>query len=203
MRKALNDVEEEARCFELAYRRYPNHPLLHTLNEQVIFRLEESSHKDRKSTYHFLLLSLCHVPNAEKHPSVRKISERLWEHCEWLDFVKINTTKLELPLNKDFLIIFLAFCLSQTYIVEETLLHLIHEKTEDRNIIKMGFLSLLYLNRRDLIVKIFQQEKESLQNEEVFCKALSELDPIKSLKTILKVDVDDILNQTAANYFIR
>ena len=37
--QSMGDQEEEAKCFELAYRRYPKHPLLPVLREQLIFRM--------------------------------------------------------------------------------------------------------------------------------------------------------------------
>lgn len=104
----LQDIDEEIKCFELVYRRYPKHPLLHTIKEQVIFRLMESSKTDRKAAYHFLLLILCHIEGALENPAVRKLTNHLKLHWEPLEFA-----------DKNDMIATLAFWLHKNYIIEE------------------------------------------------------------------------------------
>lgn len=104
----LQDIDEEIKCFELVFRRYPKHPLLHTIKEQVLFRLMESSKVDRKATYHFLLLILCHIPDALENPAVNKLVSHL----------KLNWEKLGFTDDKD-MITTLAFWLHKNYIIEE------------------------------------------------------------------------------------
>src|SRR5205085_1753695 len=59
--EALDDDEEEIKCFDLAYLRYPRHPLLPVLQEQIISRMHEVSRKQRNTAYRFILLSLRHL----------------------------------------------------------------------------------------------------------------------------------------------
>lgn len=115
--EAMQDVEEEAKCFELAFRRYPKHPLLHVLHEQLLFRLNESSSQNRKATYLFLLLAARYLPQSLKTQANSKLVESLKKHWEPLDFM--------LPLRdpafeEQDLIVHLAFWVNKPYILQET-----------------------------------------------------------------------------------
>jgi serine/threonine-protein kinase len=61
--KATAEVEEEIKCFELALRKYPKHPSLKVVIEEILFRLYETSSKQRKAAYLFALLALRHLPH--------------------------------------------------------------------------------------------------------------------------------------------
>lgn len=105
----LKDLDEEVKCFELAYRRYPNHPLLLTLQDQILFRLLESSKSDRKAVYQFLLLALCHFKDPLEIPSLNNLMNYLKLHWEPLEF-----------LSKDpDIILTLGFWTHKNYILEE------------------------------------------------------------------------------------
>jgi len=80
--KALGETEEEAKCVELAIRKYAKHPLLLRLVEHVVFRLHESSHSNRLAAYHFALLSLRLLPQIFDNPDNAKLLSSLrksWE----------------------------------------------------------------------------------------------------------------------------
>ncbi|MDN3508037.1 MAG: protein kinase, partial [Simkaniaceae bacterium] len=47
------EIEEEIKCLELAIRKYPHHPHLAKIEEHIIFRLHETSQKDRIGAYRF------------------------------------------------------------------------------------------------------------------------------------------------------
>ncbi|MCF7852047.1 MAG: protein kinase [Simkaniaceae bacterium] len=64
--KLDHDIEEEIKCLELGLRKYPRHPLIHMLQEQIIFRMHETTRMDRKQTYAFALLALHFFPDALK-----------------------------------------------------------------------------------------------------------------------------------------
>lgn len=118
--KILNDVDEEIKCFELAYRRYPHHPLLHVLEEQILYRMLESSRHYRKATYQFILFSLRHIPEIGMQNNVKKLFQSLQRHWEPLPFLidtpeTILTDKLK---NYDFAIR-LAFWTAKPYILSE------------------------------------------------------------------------------------
>lgn len=111
----MRDDEEEIKCFELAARRYKKHPLLHVLEEQAIFRMQESSRTDRKATYNFLLLTLRFMQRYTQRAQVHKLIASLKKHWEPLPFLNedpLLNSSLPLALS-------LAFWLDKSYILEE------------------------------------------------------------------------------------
>lgn len=117
--QAMSDYEEEIKCFELAYRRYPNHPLLPVLKEQIIYRMHESSRNNRKATFNFILLAARYLPNVVNSINTKKLMASLRKHWEPLPFLH------ELPLNSDEVqqntafALRLAFWLSKPYVLQE------------------------------------------------------------------------------------
>lgn len=84
--KAMKEIEEEAKCLELAIRKYPSHPLLPRLVEHVIFRLHESSSHDRLAAYHFALLTLRHLPHIYALPDHQNLIHSMRENWETLPY---------------------------------------------------------------------------------------------------------------------
>lgn len=115
---ALSDFEEEIKCFELAFRRYPHHPLLQVLEEQILFRMHESSKIDRKAAYSFILLVLQYLPHQlESHP-VRRVLESMQKHAEPLWFIVYDESFL---YDRRYWGIILAFWLEKPWVIEEIL----------------------------------------------------------------------------------
>lgn len=85
-----NDFAEEVKCFELAYRRYPMHPLLPVLQEQIIYRMHESSLYHRQATFNFALLALTYLPNITSMRNTKKLLSSLERHCEPLFFIEYD-----------------------------------------------------------------------------------------------------------------
>ena len=116
--QALADYDEEIKCFELAFCRYPHHPLLHVLEEQILFRLHESSKVDRKAAYSFLLLILQYLPQTSGSHSVKRVLDSLHKHAEPLWFIE------NLPpfrYDRRYWGTFLAFSLGKTWVLDEIL----------------------------------------------------------------------------------
>lgn len=84
----LKDYEEEIKCFELGYRRYPLHPLLPLLNEQVIYRMQESSRSNRYATYSFILLAIRYIPEIPHNSNAKKLFKNLKQNWEVLYFIE-------------------------------------------------------------------------------------------------------------------
>lgn len=95
--KAWHELEDEIKCLELALRKYPKHPLLAILIEEVTFRLHESSAQNRTSGYHFALLALRHLPQIFTTPDGMMLLESLKKHLEPLAFID-ERSKDEDPL---------------------------------------------------------------------------------------------------------
>lgn len=124
--QSLGDSEEEVKCFELALRRYPNHPLLMMLKEQIIFRMHESSRYFRRSTYKFMLLVVRLMPETLSNPGVKNLFNSLNRHWEPLYFIEDESHLLidERLKNLSFAIK-LAFWLAKPYILNEIVEELI------------------------------------------------------------------------------
>lgn len=111
--RALGEYEEEIKCFELAYRRYPGHPLLSVLQEQVVFRMHESSRLHRRATYHFILLAIQHLPKVLATTHTKKLFKSLQKHWEHLPFIEEEgDEKTQFGIQ-------LAFWLAKPYVLTE------------------------------------------------------------------------------------
>lgn len=118
--RALNEPEEELKCYELALRRFPGHPLLSILKEQILHRMHESSQYDRSLTYQFILLVIRHMPEATTTAPVKKLLNSLEAHWEPLYFTKEdplshtseNIKNLEYAIK-------LAFWLAKPFVLTE------------------------------------------------------------------------------------
>lgn len=77
--QSLQEWEEEAKCLELAIRKYSKHPLYPRLVEHIIFRLHESSSHHRMAAYHLALLAIRHLPTADYQKILEEIQKE-WSH---------------------------------------------------------------------------------------------------------------------------
>ena len=125
--QAMGEYEEEIKCFELAYRRYPQHPLLSVLQEQISYRTQESSRFDRRLTYEFILLSVQHIPLIAQSNHAVKLLNNLQKHWEPLYFIDDNPAEgtTEKAQNATFTIP-LAFWLNKPYVLNEIFEQLSH-----------------------------------------------------------------------------
>lgn len=120
--EALHDYEEEIKCFELAYRRYPKHPLLSVLQEQIVYRMHESSHHHRIATYNFILLVLRHLPEVTTSGNNQKLFSSLQRHWEPLPFIMEEPRCMSNKSLDHFqFAIQLAFWLAKPYVLKEIL----------------------------------------------------------------------------------
>lgn len=86
--KGTGELQEEIKCFELCLRKYPKHPLLARVNEQIVFRLHEASFANRVAAYHFALLSLCYLPKALERADNQRLLASLQENLSPLAFLE-------------------------------------------------------------------------------------------------------------------
>lgn len=117
--QALNENEEEIKCFEIAYRRYPNHPLLPILQEQILSRMHEVSRLQRVATYRFILLSVRHLPSSSIDTHTRRLFASLQKHWEPLPFIEEQSLKTSSPHYIKRFAISLAFWLVKPYVLGE------------------------------------------------------------------------------------
>lgn len=116
------EYEEEIKCLEIAFRKYPKHPLLNVLEEQVTYRLHESSQLSRTATYRFMLLIIKVLPHLIKEDEIQKLFNNVEQHWETLPFIiNDNSINNNPELKKLHLATILAFWLSKPYNLEEIL----------------------------------------------------------------------------------
>ncbi len=84
--RLTHDTEEEAKCLELAMRKYSNHPLLSFLQEQTLFRMHEACHKNRKDAYIFARLALQRIPKSIDNPQHLELIHLLYADLERVPF---------------------------------------------------------------------------------------------------------------------
>jgi serine/threonine protein kinase/tetratricopeptide (TPR) repeat protein len=85
---ALQDTEEEAKCLELALRKFPKHPLLSMMKEHIIYRIHETSLNNREAAYRVILLALRHIPDLLENRDTRALLDSLQKHWEPLLFIE-------------------------------------------------------------------------------------------------------------------
>ncbi len=156
--QALGDHEEEAKCFELAYRRYPRHPLLPVLQEKIIHRMHDISRYDRKATFNFIFLALRYIPNAIFVGNTNKLLVSLEKHWESLPFIEHDPLEATLPeLSHTIFGIKLAFWLGRSYIIEEIINELLANTILPAITIGNALFCLIELGSWELAQKALEQ----------------------------------------------
>ncbi|KAF3362364.1 Serine/threonine-protein kinase PknD [Chlamydiales bacterium STE3] len=198
----MKDDEEEIKCFELAARRYKKHPLLHVLEDQAIFRMQESSRTDRKATYNFLLLTLRFIQRYIQSNQVQKLITSLKKHWEPLPFV--DPDPLLDPQSSIPLAISLAFWLDKPYILEEIIEEL--KKMEPRPLasIANALYCLIELGHHSVVSDLL---KKLPRNHESFAilKVINETDVSclrNSLEQLSVINGESSDNNRALDYLL-
>ncbi|MDE3047711.1 MAG: protein kinase, partial [Verrucomicrobiota bacterium] len=111
--EALGDFEEEAKCLELALRKFPDHPLLPMLKEHIVYRMHESSLNHREAAYRIILLAIRHIPDLLENPDTKHLIDSLEANWEVLPFIEKSTDRL------NSIAILLAFWLAKVPILVE------------------------------------------------------------------------------------
>ena len=110
--EALGDCEEEAKCLELAIRKFPKHPLSGILKEHIIARMHESSQNTRDEAYRIILLAIRHVPELLENSDTRALLASLSRNLEPLAFLESSDELSNIAIQ-------LAFWLAKPLILGE------------------------------------------------------------------------------------
>lgn len=145
--QALGDAEEEAKCLELALRKFPIHPLLPILKEHIVYRMHESSLNNREAAYRIILLAIRHIPDLLDHPDTRHLLESLEKNWEPLPFIEPSSNRLA---N---LAIQIAFWLAKVPILSEIAQHLSRQEKIDETLLGNALFSLLELEAVDTLAR--------------------------------------------------
>ncbi|MCE5293532.1 MAG: serine/threonine-protein kinase PknD [Chlamydiales bacterium] len=117
----LEDYEEEAKCFELALRRYSHHPLVPILEEQIVFRMHESSHQNRLAAYHFICLVTRFLAVWAEGPVPSKLFASLEKNWEKPFFIQHSDDGKDAELKRISINLCVSFWLAKPYIISEIL----------------------------------------------------------------------------------
>ena len=186
--QTLKDYEEEAKCFELAWRRYPHHPLMHILEEQVLYRMHESSRFHRKATYDFLLFVVRHLPKMAATPHTERLIkslEKYWEPLPYFhaDLFQDHTDPHAL---KGFAIL-LAYWLGQRFMLVEMIEEMLAEETVPWKVVAEAFYALLFIGDFSLIRENFRLK--DFKNERPDIAVLLESSEEKALQELERSDL--------------
>ncbi len=175
--QSLNDPNEELKCYELALRRYPGHPLIEMLKEHILYRMHESSRSDRDLTYCYILLVTRHLTEKTTSPPVKKLLNSLERHWELLYFIEdMPKTALDGSLRNLNFSIQLAFWLAKPLTLLEIATSL--QKIEDNTDICKGnlFFSLIELgalNEAETVIADLYLESSSADTCTITSESIS------------------------------
>lgn len=176
--KELEEDEEEAKCFELALRRYKLHPLLPILEEQIVFRMHESSHQNRVAAYHFICLVSRFLTEWSEGPVAKKLFSSLQSNWEVPFFVLHPQETSDAELRRLSISLGVGFWLAKPYIIAETL-----EEILARPIVAIQYLAdaifmLVELGARELAKEKMMRIRQvlSVSEQERFLPTLELLD---------------------------
>ncbi len=158
--QAQNENEEEIKCFELAYRRYPRHPLLPILQEQILSRMHEVSRLQRIATYRFTLLSARHLPPSAIDTHTRRLFTSLQKHWEPLPFIEEHSSKISSPHYMHRFAIPLAFWLSKPFAIGEIIDEIMQLDLISTHDLGNALCALLYLGAWEFAKTKLEQLKE-------------------------------------------
>ncbi|MDF2550319.1 MAG: pknD [Chlamydiales bacterium] len=141
----LAEYSEEVKCFELAHRRYPNHPLMNALQEQLLYRMHESACVNRTLAYEFMLLSVRYLKKQYFTDSAKKTFNLLKSYWEPLWFLEEEIGDFSEREWRISLGTTLAFWLAKPYPILEMMQELESAKDPSLQLIVNAFFSLLEL----------------------------------------------------------
>ena len=153
------DTGEEAKCFELAYRRYPKHPLLPVLQEQLIFRLHDSARYDRQATFNFFLLVIKYLPKIASNKNNQKLQNSIERHWEPLFFIEEPESDAAIgsELRTQLFGLKLAFWLARHYVLSELAEEMMQQPATNEKMIGNVLFSLIELGARNLAEAKFEE----------------------------------------------
>ncbi len=158
------EYEEEIKCLELVLRKFPHHPLMPIIKEQIIFRLHESSKLDKEAAYRFTLLCLMHLQDIFSTASNAILLENLVKHRPYIYFArKINLLEQK-PVNYYLAALQLAFLLNKPLFILE-IYQILSKESFYPCVFKEVVFSLLYLKKESLLEDFLVEQSESIQQD--------------------------------------
>ncbi len=138
--KASKEIEEEIKCLELCMRKYPKHPLLRLIREHILFRLHETSSRERIPAYHFALLAMRYLPKVFHAQDHTQLISSLKRHVEKLPIFLLHESEQE------YLICQLAFWLQKPITLVEII-----ETSPSSEVIANAMFALLLIGKKEWV----------------------------------------------------
>ncbi len=164
--QSCHEYEDEVKCFELAVRKYKQHPHLQILEEQIAIRLHESSRQNRFLTYEFALLVMRNLPHLLAMPSTKRLITSIEKHWENLWFIE-HTPSHDPELHRLGFCLIIAFWLAKPYAVHETIRELLQRPILPVEEIKDGIYLLIELGAYSMAAVEMHYIRELLSNQEI------------------------------------
>jgi serine/threonine-protein kinase len=187
--EALGDVEEEAKCLELALRKFPSHPLLSMLKEHIVYRMHESSLNNREAAYRIILLAIRHIPDLLTNPDNHHLIDSLEGNLECLPF--IEPSKDRLPL----IAIQLAFWLAKVPILVE----IAQSVRENEALFNNALVALQELEAKDALEKFLPKKARKKKSLVVWNDLLNKR--FESAKVVFDKFPEAIFQETSPLHF--
>jgi len=164
--QTTNEYEEEIKCFELAFRRYKELPLLQVIVEQVVLRMHETSRYHRVLAYSFISLAIRFFSDIAAKPSSKKLFDSLHKHWEVPPFLLSRGDEGEEQLRLHRFCLGISFWLEKPYIVREILDKLIETPVLPIAHIIDCLVLFSFFNQTNLLADGLKRWKELLCSDE-------------------------------------
>lgn len=168
--QATREYVEEAKCFELAFRRYHDHPYLRVLHEQLLVRLHESLRSHRLAASHFIALALRFMPQEMALPSTKRLLADIKSEWEWPHYFPEKNPKTDPNTKgegKEYMLLALSFWLELPHIAIERLSQFLSTPVLPKKLIETALLTLKFSNEDSLCQKAIEKCKEALSLDEI------------------------------------
>jgi eukaryotic-like serine/threonine-protein kinase len=171
----LKEFEEEAKCLELACRKYNSHPLINRLKEHLTYRIHECSLYTKEATFRLIFLTLNVFPEILSSNDSQNLLQEIKKSFDYIYFCKVNDDSfnellsfwigkqpsiLEMLENKksSFTLLFALLELDMANIVRDEINHL--TKKLEPNILEKFKLISTDIPIREKLEKIVNDEYE-------------------------------------------
>ncbi len=158
------DFIEEAKCLELALRRYPKHPLLPIFAEQIILRMHETTRVNRKAAYYFILLAARYLPKLSRTSWSLSVFESLKKHWEEPPF--FCSKDLDKEDERHAFCIKLAFWLQRPHTIQEIISDLVRLPVLPVSLIFDALYLLRLMNEEHLFSKALTEVRSHFSDHE-------------------------------------
>lgn len=172
---AWKQFDEEQKCLELALRKYPDHPLIGLIEDQILFRLHQSASKNKKTAFNFALLALRLLPEKFSKKNNLEFFYRIEKNLTSMLYVLPHLTLSSLEERFQMATLLLAILLDKPFVLLETI-----EKSSSHPLMENALIGLFYLGHLDLVAEvlpIYQAQKGPFLQP--FIKALASTNKLK------------------------